>query len=98
MCPLLVANLWEDILGKSEDLSLIYASKLSIHVKVLFVQGLHDGVNERREGGVVALLDDFRSCSFGVAFAGNTLEPKPIHGVFLGELVATSQHKLQLLD
>lgn len=44
MCSFTESNLREDLLGQSENLSLIYSTELCVNIKVLLVQALHNGV------------------------------------------------------
>lgn len=46
MNALLVAQLWQILLGESEDLALVHASKLGVHLKVLFVKRLQSWVQQ----------------------------------------------------
>lgn len=98
MCALLVTNLGKTLLGQGKDFSLVDTAKLGINLEVLLVKGLHDGIDERGQGGIVDLLDDLCTSLLGVVHGGDRLQSKAVHGIFLAQLVAGSEHELELLN
>jgi len=53
---LLVAQLRQVLLREGEDLALVYATELGVHLEVLLVKGLQAGIQQAREQGVRIIL------------------------------------------
>jgi len=54
---LLVAQLGQVLLREGEDLALVHATELGVHLEVLLVQGLQARIQQAREQGVLHLFD-----------------------------------------
>lgn len=65
---------------------------------MLFIQGLHEGVEQPAQRRIRDLLHDFGSRFLGIMFRNHRAQAKKIHGVFLGQLVRAPQDKLEVLD
>jgi hypothetical protein len=46
MSSLLVSNLWQPLLGRNKQLSLIHASKLRVYIEIMLVQNLQHRVKQ----------------------------------------------------
>jgi hypothetical protein len=98
MGALLVADLGQDILCKSENLALIDATELHVNVKVLLIEGLHERVEKTRERGVVSLFYDFSTSPLCVVLRSDRRQAEHIHHVIWLELVGRAQDELKTID
>lgn len=96
--PLAVAQLGQPLLGGGEELALVDAAELHVHVQVLLVQDLQDGVEQPGERRVGRLLDDLGAGLLGVVLRHHGAQLVQVHGVLGGLLVGAPEHELQPLD
>lgn len=64
-------------------------TELEVHVKVLLVEGLETRVQQAREGGGCALLDDLGTGSLGVVVGAEGRKSVDVHRVVGLQLVGT---------
>lgn len=98
MGALLVADLGQDVLCKSEDLALIDTTELHVNVKVLLIEGLHERVKKTRERSVVGLFYDFSTGPLCVVLRSDRRQAEHIHHVIWLELVGGAQNELKTVD
>lgn len=92
---LAVADLGEDLGREGEDLALVDAAELGVDVEVFLVEGLHEGVEQPGQGGVVDLLDDLGAGLFGVVLGDDGGEAEEVHAVGGGELVGGAEDEFE---
>lgn len=95
MGALAVADLGEGLGREREDLALVDAAELGVDVQVFLVEGLHEGVEEPRQGGVFDLLDDLGAGLFGVVLGDDGGEAEEVHGVGRGQLVGGAEDEFE---
>ena len=94
----LVTDLGQVLLREHEDLALVRAAELRIHVQVFLIQSLQLGVQNTADLRVRNLLHHFRSGLDRVVLRHQRGETVHIQSVVGGELVITSRHKLQFVQ
>lgn len=65
---------------------------------MLFVQRLHERVDESAERRVGHLLDHLRPGFLGVVLRHHRAQPEQVHDVVGRELVGAAEHELELID
>lgn len=94
---LLVAQLRQQRFCEGENLALIHAAELKVHIEVLLIEGLQARVQHRGKQGRSHLLDDFCSCLFGVVLARQSSSTVHVHRVSFCQLIFRSNNENQSL-
>ena len=93
-----VADLGQVLLGEHEDLALVRAAELRVHVQVLLVQSLQLGVENAADLGIRHLLHDFRSGLDSVVLRHQGGQAVHVERVVGLQLVLRSGDELQLVN
>lgn len=95
---LLVSQLGQPLGSGYEQLPLVHAAKLSIHIKVLLVQHLQRRVEQPTQRGVVSLLHHLCARALGVMLGDERAELVEVHDELGALLVGAAEDEAQLVD
>ena len=94
----LVADLRQVLLREHEDLTLVRAAELRIHVQVFLIQGLELGVQNAADLRIRHLLHHFRARLDRIVLRHQRGETVHIQSVVGRELIIASRHELQFVQ
>lgn len=94
---LLVAKLGVPLGRRGEQLALVKTTELSVHIQVLLVEDLQEGVQETTQGTIVGLLDDLSTGALRIVLRDHGGQTVNVHHVVGVLLVGAAANEAQLL-